>query len=250
MDLTTLRLEVRERIGEVGTADFFSNDEVDRAINEALRRFSSEEHWPWLYTEFSDTLTTDSDELVLPADVSLNRTFNLSLTGDLVQFPYVLERLEPKSGFRARFQNSGRTSRPRWYYISRTNLNDDDHPPVTYTARLIPTPDQDYDVEAQYLMVPPILSGDSDEPACPEEYQEAIVAWAAGKLFLKELQISAKANEQFGVYQKVLEQARKDTLSIHQDEKVAWGRETPIYGFRRTQRDDVMGRIPPAGLGQ
>src|SRR6266542_2953849 len=77
MDLTTLRLEVRERLGELN-ADFFTDAEVDRAINDAYRRFSSEERWPWLYIEWDTTLLSGVDYLDLPNDVSFNRVFNLS----------------------------------------------------------------------------------------------------------------------------------------------------------------------------
>ena len=248
MNLSTLRQEVRERIGEL-EEDFFSDDEVDRAINEAVRRFSAEEPWPWLYTEWTSALDGDDNSLDLPSNISLNRIFNMSVSGGSLAQPRLLERLEPKAGFRARFIYDQRTGPPRWYYIAASNQDDDGAPPVTYTARVIPTPDDDYDVEAQYLAVPAELSGDADEPQVPDEYQEAIIAWAVGKLFLKEFSISQKASEQFSIYAKVLDQAREDTLALHQDEDVAWGREAPMRRYR-SRHEYVMDRIPPSGLGQ
>lgn len=249
MNLTTLRTEVRERVGEL-SADFYTDAEVDRAINEAQQRFASEERWPWLYTEWTSTLDGGDDSLTLPSNVSLNRVFNVSLSGGSLARPALIERLEPKSGFRARFMYDGYSGVPIYYYIHSSNQNDDNSPPVTYTARFIPTPDVDYDVEAQYLFTPLDLAAANDEPSCPEEYQEALVAWAAGKLYLKELAISQKAKEQFAIYGKVLDQAREDTLALTQDEEVAWGRRAPVHGRSMSERDYVMGRVPPAGLGQ
>jgi hypothetical protein len=227
MDLADLRLEVRERVNEL-VADFFTDDEVDRAINEAVRRFCAEEKWPFLLTEWESTLDADDQELTLPSDVSLTRVFNLSISGGTLSIPRMLVRVDGNEGFALRHQYSLTTGTPRWYYISQSNQSADEAPPVTYTAKLIPTPDFDYEVEAQYMAVPVLLTGASDEPMVPTEYQEAIAAWATGKLFLKELGISQKASEQFSIYAKVLEQARADLRSFSLDEVVAWGREHPI----------------------
>lgn len=244
MDLTTLRLEVRERLGEL-SADFFTNAEVDRAINEALRRFSAEERWPWLYTELTDAIATDTDEYDLPSDVGPNRLFAFSVTGGNIGTVggQMLERVTPMEGFRLRHQYDGHTGVPRWYYVSRTNQSSDGSPPTIYTVRVIPTTDTSYDIEAIYLCVPPELSGASDEPLCPEEYQEAIPAWATGKLFLKEFQISQKASEQFSLYSKVLEQAKNDLFEWDADEVVAWGRKQPQVG-KWSSYVDIQRRIP------
>ena len=86
MDFDTIRLEVRERIGEL-EEDFFTDVEVDRAINEAQRRFAQEERWPWLYTEFVDTLAADQEDLELPENISINRVFNLSVDNEQITQP-------------------------------------------------------------------------------------------------------------------------------------------------------------------
>lgn len=229
MDLADLALEVRERVGELED-DFFTDDEVERAVNEAVRRFCAEEQWPFLITEWTSGITTDDDELTLPSDISLTRVFNLALSGDTLARPQMVERVDPKEGFTLRHNYSLSTGTPRFYYISRSNQEADEAPPVTYTAKLIPASDGDYDVEAQYIAVPVLLSGPSDEPMVPYEYQDAIVAWAAGKLFLKEQAVSQKASEQFSIYAKVLEQARKDLKAFSLDEIVAWGRREPMRG--------------------
>lgn len=239
--MTDIRTEVRERVGEL-VADFWTDAEVDRAINEAVRRFCAEEPWPFLLTEWSSAVTNGIDELDLPPDVSLTRVFNLSIDGTSLAQPVLLERVDPSEGFRLRFQYQDRNSTPAWYYIARSNQDADGAPPVVYTARLIPTPDDDFTVEAQYMAVPLLLSGASDEPMVPVEYQEAIPAWAAGKLFLKELQISQKASEQFRIYGTVLDQARRDLKAFNLDEIVAWGRRQPMRGYWSMT---VQDRIPP-----
>lgn len=242
MDLTDLRLEVRERVGEL-SADFFTDSEVDRAINEAVRRFCVEEKWPFLLTEWTSTTVADSADLDLPSNVSLTRVFNVSISGGSLSRGAMLERVDPNEGFMLRHQYTDRTGAPRWYYITKSNLSDDEAPPVTYTAKLIPTPDATYDVEAQYMAVPVTLTGTAEEPMVPTEYQEAIPAWAAGKLFLKEQSVSQKASEQFGIYAKVLDQARKDLKEFSLDEVVAWGRKQPMPGGGYSM-GDARWRLP------
>lgn len=248
MDLTTIRLEVRERLGELN-ANFFSDDEVDRAINEAIRHFSSEERWPWLWTELEGDLVAGDDTFDLPSNVPPNRVFNMSVDADSLIGPVMLERVDPRAGFRLRHAYDGHEGCPKFYYVTASNLSEDEAPPVTYTVRVIPTPDLSYEIEAQYVFIPPELSGDSDEPAIPEEYQDAIPAWAAGKLFLKELQISHKAAEQFGIYAEILDKARKEFDEPNTDETVAWGREHPGEGVFMSEHEYVMRRIPSTGLG-
>lgn len=246
MDLTDIRTEVRARIQEL-TADFYTDTEVDNAINEAQRRFCNEEKWPFLLTEFSSTLSVGSDELDLPNNVSLNRIFNISISGDVLPYGRMLERVDPQEGFRLR-QMYNITSPirgiPRWYYITRSNQDADGAPPIIYTAKFVPLADNDYTVDGQYMMVPLDLTGGADEPTVPIEYQEAIVAWATGKLFLKEFSISQKASEQFSIYAKVLEQARQDLKTFDLDEVVALGRRNPLRGAWDAT-NDVRYRTPP-----
>lgn len=255
MTLDELIDEVRERLGETTEADFFTDAEITRSLNEAVRRFSNEERWPWLYTEFEETTTADEDDIDLPDDVSINRVFALNIMDDsTLNGGQMLERLTPMEGFRSRHAYRNGAGVPRWYYISHTNLNDDGAPPLRYTARLIPTPDQAYTITGIYMLVPPLLSGAGDEPVVPEEYQQALPAYAAGLLFLKELEISQKASEQFQIYNSVLQNARKDTQQQDLDEIVAWGRSKPSGGRGRfgygDQRDGFWNRITSAGLGQ
>jgi len=229
MDLSELIVDTRERLGEVGTADFFTDDEITRALNEGLRRFSNEERWPWLFTDFEVDTVVDTNTFEFPSDVSINRVFQLAVLDDqTLAGGQKLERVTPMEGV-----NLKRTYRqsfggcPRWYYISSTNLDADGEPPLRYTATMIPTPDREYTISGIYMFVPNALSGDSDEPQLPREYQDALPAYAAGKLFLNELQISQKASEQFGLYNAVLTSATRETKQFNVDEVVAWARSKP-----------------------
>ena len=249
MNLEELIDETRERLGETTEADFFTDAEITRALNEGLRRFSNEERWPWLYTEYSTNLTEDVDYFDLPDDIAINRIFGFNIEDDeTLAGGVMLERVQPMEGFRLKHAYKNYTGVPRWYYISHTNLDTDLEPPLRYTAKVIPTPDSDYEVTGLYLMVPTLLDSDEQEPAMPTEYQTALPAYAAGVLFLKELQISQKAGEQFQLYNAILANAIKETKQFDADEVVAWGRSKPSgrkgYGFE-PWNNDIRSRILP-----
>lgn len=232
--LTEMRTDTRERIGE-DVADFFTDAEVDRALNLAQTTFTAEELWPWLFTEWEASIAEGVDELELPSNVSVHRAFNLAIMGGSLTRGRRLERLAPGAGFRARFAYEELSQSPRYYYISSASR---DSAETLYVVRFIPTPDTDYDVVGQYLRVPNEMVAADDVPDLPDEYHPALPAWAAGHLFLKELNISQKAGEQFGLYGEVLRQARK-LLELHSDENVAWGRVTPTR-----KRMSIYDRIP------
>jgi len=240
VNLTTIRTEVRERVGEL-TADFFTDAQVDRAINEAVRRFAQAERWPWLITETTTALAADEDELEMPDNVPPNRVFNMMVVADGDVTPRQVERVSPDEGFRLRLANWQRTNRPRYYYIVRAAT--DSSATTIYTMRFVPTADQDYDVTFQYYDVPDDLSSGSDVPDMPIEYHDAIPSWAAGKLFLTELDISQKASEQFEMYSAILNQARAEVFKGSLDQVEAWGREHPGETGWLTEYDYVMGRV-------
>jgi hypothetical protein len=237
--LLEMRTDVRERIGE-DQADFFTNAEVDRAINLAQTTFTAEELWPWLFTEWVSTVAAGQDTLELPDNVSIHRTFNLSLLGDPggsnLQRSKMLERVTPEEGFRIRHSYEALTQAPTYYYLTSATVENGE---TIYVIKLTPVPDLDYDLEALYLRVPLDLSADGDTPDLPQEFHPALPAWAAGHLYLKEMDISQKANEQFQLYYGVLAQAKK-LLEVQVDENVAWSRELPT----RKRSLSVYDRIP------
>lgn len=239
MDLGDIRTDVRERIGE-DSADFFTDAEVDRAINIAQTTFIAEEPWPWLYTEWATSIAEGVDTLELPSNASLHRVFNLSIFGGSLYRGRQLERVEPAAGFRIRHGYEAANACPRYYYLTSATR---DAAEVLYVVRLTPVPDVDYDIEAQYLRVPAELTGSTDVPDLPDEYHPALPAWAAGHLFLKEMDISQKAQEQFQLYFGVLAQARK-LLEVQVDEQIAWSRGTPTR-FRPTVWDRIGGTLGP-----
>ena len=236
MDLADIRTDVRERIGE-DTADFFTDAEVDRAINLAQTTFTAEEPWPWLYTEYATTIAEGEDTLELPENVSWHRLFNLTVFGGSLYRGRVIERLEPQAGFRIRHEYTGLAQCPAYYYLTSAAS---DASSTVYVARFVPTPDVDYDIEAQYLRVPDELVSTDDVPDMPLEFHPALPAYAAAKLFLNEVEISQKAQEQFQLYFGVLAQARK-LLEVQLDETPAWGRD--VVRLRRSGR--TIDRIAP-----
>lgn len=233
--------DVRERIGE-DSADFFTDAEVIRALDLGVTTFTAEEQWPWLYTEFSVTLEEGQTEYELPANISIHRAFAISLTGGPLTQGQPLERLSPERGFRARFEWQERPQTPIYYYLTAATRDPEE---LIYVIRFVPVPDMEYDLEGLYLRVPDALTADDDVPDLPFEYHPAIPAWAAGHLFLKELSVSQKASEQFGLYGEVLRQARK-VLEVHEDENLAYGRDLPSrYRRRSTLRDRIPLTLGP-----
>lgn len=247
MNLTDARSEVRERIGELAAdADFFTDAEVDRAINEAVRRFSAEERWPWLLTEGTGALSDADDELEMPDGVGLNR-FVALYANRTDGTPIPLERTSAVYGLRLRHVYLNRGGHPRWYYVVSSTLEPGGE--TRYVVRFVPAADGTYELGYLYYRVPDDVTAGSDDLDVPQEYSDAIPAWAAGKLFLKEFAISQKAGEQFAIYEKVLEQARADIQEAGVDETLAWGREHPGEHRVYSEHDYVMGRITGSGLG-
>lgn len=231
--LSEIRTDVRERIGE-DSADFFTDAEVDRAINLAVTTFTAEEPWPWLYTEWDSSIAQGVDTLELPSNVSVHRVFNLSLINGSLYRGRMLERLQPAAGFKARYEFQALNQAPIYYYVTAATR---DAAETLYVVKFIPVPDVDYDIEAQYLRVPAELTDASDVPDLPDEFHPALPAWGAAHLFLKEMQVSQKAQEQFQLYGSVLQQARK-LLEVQVDENMAWSRETPLRRMGRGRTTD------------
>ena len=247
MDLTTARLEVRERIGEL-EADFFTDAEVDRAINEAVRRLSSSERWPWLLTEGTDALGNTEFTLDLPDGVAYNRVENVSISGGSLLTPRILELVSSHEGFRLRHVRALFSSGPPlYYYITSASIEAGSE--VRYVLRFVPEADDDYDVEYLYYRVPEDLSAGADLVDVPQEYADAVPAWAAGKLFLKEHAVSQKASEQFAIYQAIVEEARQEHQEATMDEIIAAGREHPGENRAISEYDYVISRIGGDPLG-
>lgn len=221
MNLSTAKTEIRARLGET-IADFWTDDEIVRALNEGMRRFSQEEKWPWLYT-LRTGITVDAgvDTINLENNLSFPRQFNLVITPEGDE-PYIPTRVTPVEGTRLRVEIRS-SGDPRWYYIESTTSVEDPTVDKSVIIRLVPEPSSDLTVEYQYIRSPGILSADSDELDIPEEYVGGPVAWATAQCWLKELNWNQKAREQFELYALVLDSARRDHRRSAVDENMAWG---------------------------
>jgi hypothetical protein len=112
----------------------------------------------------------------------------------------------------------------------------------TPTLRFVPSLSRDLDLTYIYLRTPRVLVDDVDVIDIPEEYVDAVLAHATGRLWLKELKDSAKADEQMGLYYSVLEDAKRDQRKLTADENFAWGKNQPQTGME-TESDYAYGHF-------
>lgn len=227
MDLTTARLEVRARLQELA-ADFWTDSEVDRALNDGVRRFNAEERWPWLLTEATDSLGAETETLALQEGVAVERQFNILVTFDGDPRPRELRRVSPTEGRHLRTTYYTSQSELSWYYLtSVADAGDPSEQLYVPTVHFVPVCSRDAELEYQYIRRSAVMDEATDNLDCPEEYTDGPVSWATGRLWMKELAYSAKAEEQFAIYTKVVDQARKETRRLTLDGGFAWGRNEP-----------------------
>ncbi len=243
MLVSTAKSEIRARLGEL-TADFWTDAEVLRSLNEGVKRFSSQEKWPWLYTEVTNgAYTANGTSFALPEGVSTHRAFNLSalFSGDTrPRFP---RRVSPTEGAKLRGQFYTASSEFLAYYlVSSTDAADIDGLPIV-TIRFVPPVNRNATLSYQYIRLPTVLTADADGIDIPEEYAMGPVAWATGNLWLKELQDSKKAEEQFGLYAQVLDDARRESRRLAPDGGFGWGRNEPEF-YQQSEDDYTRARIP------
>lgn len=111
-------LEVRARLQEL-EQDFWLDNELLRAINEGVTRFSQEEKWPYLYTVAdSIDLPAETTTLELQPGVAYERHFNMLLTFDGDSRPRKPNRVHPSEGYDLRMRYTTAASEPLAYYIS------------------------------------------------------------------------------------------------------------------------------------
>lgn len=234
MDLVGARSEVRDRLAET-TADFWSDTEITRALNEALRRFSAAEKWQWLYTSVTGVaLNSGTSTLVLQTGIAFHRHFNLLLTPTGAPTSlYVPQRVDPVEGFKLRTMYPTSNAYPQWYYVASVAENAPGLPDAksefNYTVKFVPTPSQNFTVEYMYVRYPSILLVDTDELDIPEEYAAAAPAYATFLLWKKELTWERKAQEALAEYLSILDDARKEHRRSPIDENLAWGRNQPEF---------------------
>lgn len=235
MDLATIRTEIRERLGETTEEDFWKDSQILRAINEAMRRFAQEERWPWLYTTYTGApaLSAGNPTVELIDDVNVSRHFSLTFqksgTNERIIVP---RRIDPGAGIRLRHEYGDATGQPRYYYITHSIKNtytSGDPMGMAVVIRVLPTPDVAYDIEYSYVRNPEELVADTDIADIPDNYVDAIISYATGNLWLKELNGGGKAQEQFNLYNIIVDQARKELAALSIGETLVWGRKPPEW---------------------
>jgi hypothetical protein len=218
---------MRDRLGE-DFEDFWDSDRLLDELNDAIRRFCHEERWSWLQTVSTPAIQLEEGQFdyELLDGVDYTRHFDITLqpvTSRSAQDLLFPKKVSPMEGqrLRKRYYIDGD---PMYYFLVQSTVNGSEPAPV---VRFVPPPDQDFKVEFLYYRDPPNLAQDGDEIEVPEQYCEAPVAWATAKAWLKELPGGVKAQEQFNVYNTVLEQARRDELALADDETFIVGGAEP-----------------------
>ena len=244
MDLATARAEVRARLQELN-ADFWTDAEVDRAINEGVNRFAQEEKWPYLYSvSTTKVLTAGANQLALETGVDFSRHFNLlfTLTGDTR--PRAPRRVSPAEGYKLRLTFYTDSQEPMVYYLASVANSNGVYTPTVF---FVPSLSRAANIEYQYIRTPVPVVNSTDYLDIPGAYAMGALAYATGHLFLKELNFSQKSEEQFALYRKSVDDAKKEFKKLTMDSGLAWGRNEPEWGF---YEDDVYTQlVTPPTLG-
>ena len=102
----------------------------------------------------------------------------------------------------------------------------------TPVIRFVPEMNRIATVEYQYIRDPVLVTSPTTESLdIPDEYAMGVCAYAAGHAFLKELNFSKKADEQFALYQKSVQDAKRESRKVTPDSGLVWGRTEPQYGW-------------------
>lgn len=240
--------EVRARLQEL-VADFWTANEVDRALDEGVTRFAQEELWHYLWTnKTSVALTANTATLTLEPGVSFERSFNLLVAFSGDDRPRRPMRVGPAEGYELRQRFYTASSEPIAYYMVSQGASGGATGSGAYipTIRFVPAMNRAATIEYQYIRDPYVATA-TQHLDVPDEYAMGPVAWATGHLFLKELQFSQKADEQFALYRKVVDDARKNLRKLQPDTNLAWGRNQPEYG--QVSAEDWVEMVTPPLLG-
>ncbi len=245
MNRGDMRTQVRDIIGE-DSADFWSDAELNRYLNEAQYRFSGEMTWPWLITEGSASLT--EQDLELPEGIDFTKAINLHVTTEGGSRMVQPRRVSAFKGFelRRRYNSDTTATYPSFFYVTSV-VDGSGEGLFTTTIRFIPTPADTLEVEYQYYRVVEELTADADIADLPVEYHKALVHHAAGTAWLKELNGGPKAQEQFELYTAVLDQAKNEFFSDPNDQHTVMGFDEPQYtvpGGSGQSGDYWLSRIP------
>lgn len=101
----------------------------------------------------------------------------------------------------------------------------------TYTVSFVPAMSRAATLKYTYIRTPAVVTQGTDVLDVPEQYAMGVVAYATGLLWLKELQDSRKADEQFGLFAQVVDDAKREHRRLGSDEGFSWGRNEPEGGY-------------------
>jgi hypothetical protein len=248
MTQTELIAEVRSRLAET-TADYWSDDQVKRMLDEGVRRFCHEARWPWLFTvQKNIPVVAGNPDIEAIDDVDLTRHLAVVLVRNSDSRVIIPSKVTPSDGVRMRtvFNTN---AEPRFWYSAKTVNNtyiDGDGPDVAQIITLVPTPDVAYTAEYHYYREPAALTS-TTEPEVPPQYQEAVIAWATYELWKHEVDATVsgpKAGEQLSTYNKVVADALREFRGLADDESIVWGKQDPEPQWPMTTDEWVRAHIP------
>ena len=233
MNRSEIRDEIRQRIGE-DLENFWRDSYINRSIDQACQRFTHEERWKWLIMRVYLDLPADEWNIQLVDDVDYTRQYDLAMrpTGDTTDVRLVVpKKVDNYRLQELRQENPTSTGTPHSYTLERRVVNTYTLPDVNSDTtrstgiqiRVFPTPNIAYDVDFRAYRNVRLLADDESVPDLPIQYHDAIVALATGNLWLRELNGGTKAQEQFNIYNTILEQAKRDNAANADDEMQVFG---------------------------
>ncbi|MEE9125355.1 MAG: hypothetical protein V3U14_12830 [candidate division NC10 bacterium] len=155
MQLSAIRTEILDAAGLASDDVRFGTATLNRMINRALRSVSKEHDWPWLQS--SGTITTVADQTAYTQASPWRKTIRLSYQSTSLQ---QIGPLEAPNYFDLTSKN------PTVYYMEEQQVH------------LLPTPNAVFSVDHSFLTFEVALSGDTDEPALPDDYMDMLFARA------------------------------------------------------------------------
>lgn len=245
MDLSVARTQVRYILGET-TADFWTDAELNLYLLEAQHRFLGEANWPWLITSTTVAFSAGVATKAVGEGIEAQNIIavNLAVNGDTRT--YTPTRVSPVKGFElgTLYNTTTTAANPLYWYVSAVADADNDNLYIQ-TFTLVPAPTSAITMNVLYLRdAAAAFTSDTDEPDLPLEYHKALVHYAAGTAWLKELNGAPKAQEQFDLYNKVVEQAKNEWFGQVESDPLVMGKDEPQYGVRRPPADYWLLRMP------
>lgn len=261
-------VELRDRLGERESFDttdteewrsadignFWRNDFLVRKLEEGQRRFNRAAKWNWLLTLRPNiAVPAGTEEVELIDDVDTSRHSVLRLVKDSDPNHIIIpEKVSAYRGFHL-LKDLYTPGDPNYYFPIRTVVNvyepdeEDQHSAPAVRLRLVPVPDAAYTAEFGYYRNPLPLTR-LGEPDMPEEYQDAVLAWAEFKAWQKERTNSASkaAEDALGEYQAIVQEALAAQEAQLDNERIMWGSQpprVPLLSREEWQRAHVPGPI-------